>query len=77
MVLISLRVLNISQKSLIDEFTIGAIIWFMASCILSFLPIWGSFKNESRFEPIADILFLLGITLLFVTTILFSFYVIQ
>jgi len=76
-VLTSLRVLNISQKSLIDEFTTGAIILFMASCILSFLSIRGSIKNESRLENIADIFFLSGISLLFVTTLLFSFNIIH
>ncbi|MBS1510933.1 MAG: hypothetical protein JST86_08840 [Bacteroidetes bacterium] len=76
-VLTSLRVLNISQKSLIDEFTTAAIILFMASCILSFLSIRGSIKNESRLEKFADYFFLTGISLLFITTILFSLNIIH
>jgi hypothetical protein len=75
-VLTSLKVLNISQKSLIDEFTTAAIILFMASCILSFLSIRGNIKNEGRLENIADFFFLAGISLLFITTLLFSFKVI-
>ena len=76
-VLTSLKILNISKKSLIDEFTTAAIILFMASCILSFLSIRGSIKTESKRESIADFFFLTGISLLFVTTILFSFDIIQ
>jgi hypothetical protein len=72
-VLTSLKVLNISQKTLIDEFTTAAIILFTASCILSFLSIRGNIKNESRLENIAAFFFLAGISLLFITTLLFSF----
>ncbi|MEI9955810.1 MAG: hypothetical protein WDM90_05735 [Ferruginibacter sp.] len=63
-VLTSLKILNISKKSLIDEFTTAAIILFMGSCIISFLSIRGSDKTEKRLEPIADFLFLSGISLL-------------
>ena len=71
-VLTSLKLFDISQKTFIDEMTSLASVLFMASCILSFLSIRGNIKKSGRFENIADYLFLTGIVLLFVTTILFS-----
>ena len=76
-VLTSLKLLNIAGKTLIDELTTFAIIMFMASCILSFLSIRGSIKKSGRLENVADIFFFAGLTLLFVTTLLFSFNIIS
>jgi len=76
-VLTSLKLLNIAGKTIIDELTTIAIMLFMASCILSFLSIRGSIKKSGRLESIADILFLAGLSLLFVTTLLFSFNIIS
>lgn len=76
-IITSLKVLNISYKSIIDECTTVAAFVFMASCILSFLSIRGSVRNGGRAEYIADILFISGLLILFVTTILFSLNVIQ
>ncbi len=76
-VLTSLKLFNVSQKTFIDELTSLAIILFMASCILSFLSIRGNIKRSGRLENIADYLFLAGIILLFVTTILFSLNIIK
>ena len=73
-VLTSLKILNFSHTTLIDELTIVASILFMISSILSFLSIRG---NISRYENIADIAFLLGLIMLFVTIILFSFNIIK
>jgi hypothetical protein len=72
-VLTSLKLLNISQKTFIDEITTVAIVFFMTSCILSFLSIRGNIRRSGRLEKIADIFFLGGLGLLFLTTILFSF----
>lgn len=76
-VLTSLKLLKVSQKTFIDELTSCAIVLFMASCILSFLSIRGNIKKSGKFENIADYLFLIGIILLFVTTILFTLNVIK
>jgi hypothetical protein len=75
-VLTSIKLLNISGKTVIDEITIAAIILFMGSCLLSFLSIRGNY-NGRRFESAADILFIAGLSLLFITTILFSFNIIK
>jgi hypothetical protein len=64
---------NLSQKTAIDEITTAAIVVFMSSCILSFLSIRGDIR---KYENIANYLFLAGLFILFVTTILFSLNVI-
>ena len=76
-VLTSLKFLDKSEKTIIDEITIIAIILFMASCIFSFLSIRGVTRKSVFFEQVADIIFLGGLFLLFVTTILFSLNVIK
>ena len=75
-VLTSLKLLKISQRSIIDELTTVAIVIFMLSCLLSFLSIRGSRKRSELFESIADYVFLSGLVLLFATTLLFAFDVI-
>ena len=75
-VLTSLKLLKISGKTIIDEITTFAVVLFMLSCILSFLSIRGTLKSSRKFEKIADYLFLGGLGLLFLTTILFAFNVI-
>lgn len=76
-VLTSLKLFKISQKTIIDELTILATLLFMISCILSFLSIRGNIKNGSMYENIADYFFLGGLCILFITTILFSFNIIS
>ena len=75
-VLTSLKLLDKSETTIIDEVTIVAIIFFMTSCIFSFLSIRGM-KSSERLEKIADFIFLGGLFLLFVTTILFSMNIIR
>ena len=76
-VLTSLKLLNQSDKTIIDEIAILAIILFMASCIFSFLSLRSDEKRSRWMEKMADIIFLAGLTVLFVTTLLFSFNVIR
>ena len=75
-VLTYLKVVGKSQTTIIDEITFVAIILFMASCLLSFLSIREENKRSLLLEQIADIIFLCGLALLFLTTILFSFNII-
>lgn len=76
-VLTSLKVLDKSEKTVIDEVTVVAIILFMASCVFSFLSIRRNNKTSELSEKIADIIFLAGLSLLFITTLLFSFNIIK
>ena len=76
-VLTTLKVLKKSGETLIDDAAILAILLFMSSCILSFMSIRNENKKGLLYEKIADYLFLTGLILLFATTLLFSFDIIQ
>ena len=76
-ILTSLRLLKTSDKSIIDEITILSSLLFMTSCILSFLSMNGKDDPHNRLERVADITFLGGLSLLFVTITLFSLNIIQ
>ncbi len=69
-VLTSLKIGKLWEASIIDELTAGAIMIFMASCILSFLSIRSRTRLSLVYEKYADILFLSGLFLMFATTIL-------
>jgi surface polysaccharide O-acyltransferase-like enzyme len=75
-VLTSLKFLNLSQRTYIDETVTIALVFFMLSCILSFLSIRGNLKAGGRWEAIADYLFLSGMIVLFLTALLILFNVI-
>lgn len=75
--LASLKVMKIAEKTFIDEVTTMAIILFMGSCILSFISIRTNNSRSNFYENIADIVFMIGLSLLFITTILYSFNVIK
>jgi hypothetical protein len=72
-VLTSLKLLNQGSKTIIDEITLAAIILFMGSCIFSFLSLRSKTDFGERLEKVADYMFIAGLVLLFVTTLLFSF----
>lgn len=76
-VLTSLKINDKTAGTFVDEFTAVAILMFMASCIMSFVSL-SSDKTPSHFyEKIADIIFLIGLFCLLVTTILIVFNIIQ
>ncbi|WP_298223482.1 hypothetical protein [Flavobacterium sp.] len=72
-VLTSLKVNKFSEGSIIDELTSFAIIMFLASCVFSYLSIRSTDLSMVKFEKVADTVFLLGLLLLFVITMLITF----
>jgi threonine/homoserine/homoserine lactone efflux protein len=71
-------VLKLKEQTIIDELTAVATVLFMTSCLFSFLSLRS--RNEvrsTRFERVADVVFLGGLFLLFGTTMLISFNLIQ
>jgi hypothetical protein len=76
-ILTSIKVLNLKEATIIDEITTLAIVMFMTSCILSFISMRNSKPSNILFEKIADIVFLSGLFLLFVTAMFISFNVIK
>lgn len=68
-VLTSISINKMADKSMIDELTAMAILMFMVSCVLSFLSMRSHKKSGIRFEQIADLIFLAGLFFLFITTL--------
>ena len=73
LVLTSLKVLKLNGTTFIDECTSVAAILFMSSSILSFLAIRSTTKKSARYENVADIIFLSGLSCLFVTIMMVTF----
>ncbi|MES2419478.1 MAG: hypothetical protein V4541_14930 [Bacteroidota bacterium] len=76
-VLTSVKISKLNESSYIDEGAALAIIIFMCSCLLSFLAMRSLTTRAAKMERLADILFLLGLIVLFITTILIAFNIIK
>ncbi|MBC7534492.1 MAG: hypothetical protein H7258_02225 [Ferruginibacter sp.] len=76
-VLTSIKILNLKAATIIDEVATLAIVMFMASSILSFLSMRRESTSNLKLERIADIFFLTGLFLLFVTAMFISFNIIK
>jgi len=76
-VLTSLKVLKLQETTIIDEITAVAILLFMTSSILSVLSMRSTKRFGARYENIADFVFLVGLILLFITTVLIAFNIIK
>ena len=72
-VLTSVKISKLDESTYIDESAALALMVFMCSCILSFLAMRNKNLNSKKMENSADILFLSGLIVLFVTTILIVF----
>lgn len=76
-VLTSIKVSKMQDVTLIDETTALAIVLFMASCMLSFISMGKSLGSSRKLEKAADIIFLSGLVVLFLTTMMITFNVIK
>jgi len=76
-VLTSVKISKLQESSFIDEGAALAIIIFMTSCILSFLAMRSTTIRSKKMEQIADLLFLFGLIVLFITTMLIAFNIIK
>ena len=76
-VLTSVKISKLEESSFIDEGAALAIIVFMTSCILSFLAMRSTTIRSKKMEQIADLLFLFGLIVLFITTMLIAFNIIK
>lgn len=72
-VLTSLKVADKSEASFIDEATVLASVLLMTSCVLSFLSMRAvNEKRAMRLERTADVVFLGGLSLVFVAILLIA-----
>ena len=76
-VLTSVKISKLEESSFIDEGAALAIIIFMSSCLLSFLAMRSTTNRAGKMERAADVLFLFGLIVLFITTILIAFNIIK
>lgn len=76
-VLTSVKISKLNESSFIDEGAALAIIVFMSSCILSFLAMRSTTVRSKKMESLADLLFLFGLIVLFITTMLIAFNIIK
>lgn len=77
-VLTSIKVLNLRAATILDEIATLAIVMFMTSCILSFLSIRSNnAERNAKLEKVADIFFLCGLFMLFISAMFISFNIIQ
>ncbi len=73
-VLTSLKISKLSELSKIDELTGVACILLISSCLLSFLSIRTSRpKLNTRYEVVADYVFIVALVLVFIITFLVAF----
>lgn len=77
LVLTSIQVLNLAEKTVIDSIIAFSIFMFMTSCLLSFLSMRHIRTYSKRFELVADYIFLGGLFSLFITTMLLTFNIIE
>ncbi|WP_113636371.1 hypothetical protein [Nubsella zeaxanthinifaciens] len=76
-VLTSSKITKMNEASYIDEGATLAVVCFMSSCLFSFLAIRSQVEQRGqRLEKLADVLFLCGLIILFLTTILIAFNII-
>jgi hypothetical protein len=76
-VLTSLKISRLSERSLIDEFTGVACIFLIASSFFSFLSIRSENDNKLvYYEKTADIIFMAALLLVFAITFMVAFSVI-
>lgn len=76
-VLTSIKVSKMQDSTLIDETTALAIILFMTSSILSFLSMRKKEELDDRLEKLADFIFLSGLVVLFLTTMMVTFNILK
>ena len=76
-ILTTIGLLHIKAKTYLDEATVIAMIMFMGSSIASFLSMKTLGRASQRFECFADIVFLIGLVILFLTALLISFNIIS
>lgn len=76
-VLTSIKVSKMEDSTIIDETTAVAIILFMISSILSFLSMRKQEDSNGKLERIADFIFLFGLLVLFLTTMMVTFNIIK
>ncbi len=73
-IITSLKVAKLSKGTYLDDFAAVASLLLMASCILSFLAIRSESDEKSyKFERLADLFFIIALTVLAISIIIIVF----
>lgn len=75
--LTSLKLFKLSEATIVDEIVSVATVFFMASCIFSFLSIRLNSERGIKFERAANVIFMLGLFNLFASTMMIMLNVIK
>lgn len=75
-VLTSLNMMKVTDRTIMDELTTVAMMMFMLSSLFSFLSMRNS-RMAAKYEKIADIVFFTGLVFLFIITMLLAFNIIK
>jgi len=73
LILTSLEILKVKGKTYLDEVTVLAVILFMLSSFTSFLSMKSKERLAMLLENAADYIFLMGLVVLFIATLLIAF----
>jgi hypothetical protein len=65
-----MKVTSIGLETMIDELVAVAIILFLAASVLSYVSIRTTSKKSDHYEKIADVIFLSGLGLLTITSVI-------
>lgn len=76
-VLTSVKTSKLQESTIIDEGAALAIIIFMGSCLLSFMAMRSVSLHAKKLESIVDVLFLIGLIVPYITTMLTAFNIIK
>lgn len=77
LVLTSIKIFKLESTTFIDECTSFATIMFMSSSLFSFLSIRSTTSKADKYENIADIIFLTGLSSLFITIMMVTFHIMK
>ena len=73
----SLKALKLDGNTWIDESTAISMFLFIISCVSSFLAIRTNSKKSRTYENVADYVFLAGLFVLFLNTVLIVFNILE
>ncbi len=77
LVITSLKILKLANKTFVDEITSVCFVIFMFSCLCAFLSIRSTTKRSEFYETLAEYSFLSGLFIIFLMTILLMLQIIQ
>jgi uncharacterized membrane protein len=70
------KIYTFAERTLLDEMTAVTILFFLAACLFSYASIRAKSMSD-RYEKIADIFFLIGLTSITLVTVVIAFEIVK